>query len=126
MHRQYQAVAQQLGVEFVPSVTPGYNDRAVRRTCADKPALARSTSANAFLNELALPYANNSKLKMVHITSFNERHQDSEIEPSIVTGPTTADTSPTGAQCTQGLVYQGFGATYLDILRREIAAFKPH
>jgi hypothetical protein len=64
----------------------------VRRTCADKPALARRTSANAaegsmftkFLNELALPYAYNSKL------------------------------------------YQGFGTTCLDILRREIAAFKPH
>jgi hypothetical protein len=69
--------------------------------------LARRTSANAFLNELALPYANNSKLKMVHITSFNEWQQDSEIEPPIVTGPTDTDTSPTGAQCTQGLVYQG-------------------
>jgi hypothetical protein len=53
----------------------------VRRTCAHKPALARRTSANAFLNELALPYANNSQLKMVHITSFNEWREIAAFKP---------------------------------------------
>lgn len=77
-------------------------------------------------NDLALPYANNSQLKMIHITSFNEWHEDTEIEPSVVTGSTTTDTSSTGSQYTQGLVYQGFGTTYLDILRNEIAVLKPH
>jgi glycoprotein endo-alpha-1,2-mannosidase len=132
MYQKYQAVAQQLGVDFVPSVVPGYNDRAVRRTCANNPALARRTSANAaegsmfasFLKDLALPYANNSQLKMIHITTFNEWHEDTQIEPSVVTGPTTTDTSPTGSQYTQGLVYQGYGTTYLDILRNEIAVAK--
>lgn len=132
-YQQYQAVAQQLGVEFVPSVTPGFNDRAVRRTCANNPALARRTSANAaegsmfntFLQQLAIPYATNSQLKMIHITSFNEWHEDTEIEPSVVTAPTTLDTSSTGSQYTQGLVYQGYGTTYLDILRSAIAASKP-
>lgn len=133
MYQQYQAVAQQLGVEFVPSLVPGFNDRAVRRTCANNPALARRTSATAaegsmfakFLNDLALPYANKSQLKMIHITSFNEWHEDTQIEPSVVTAPTTTDTSPTGSQYTQGLVYQGYGTTYLDILRAQIAATEP-
>jgi hypothetical protein len=132
MYQKYQAVAQQLGVDFIPSVVPGYNDRAVRRTCANNPALARRTSANAaegsmfasFLKDLALPYANNSQLKMIHITTFNEWHEDTQIEPSVVTGPTTTDTSPTGSQYTQGVVYQGYGTTYLDILRNEIAVAK--
>lgn len=79
-----------------------------------------------FLSDLALPYAKNSQLKMVHITSFNEWHEDTEIEPSIVTAPSTEDDSPTGSQYTQGLVYQGFGTTYLDVLRHEIAAANPH
>jgi glycoprotein endo-alpha-1,2-mannosidase len=129
MYQKYQAVAQQLGVDFIPSVVPGYNDRAVRRICANNPALARRTSANAaegsmfasFVKDLALPYANNSQLKMIHITTFNEWHEDTQIEPSVVTGPTTTDTSATGSQYTQGVVYQGYGTTYLDVLRNEIA-----
>jgi glycoprotein endo-alpha-1,2-mannosidase len=130
MYSEYQAVAQQLGVDFVPSLSPGFNDRAVRQICANNPALARRTSATAgegsmfasFLNTLALPYANNSQLKMIHITTFNEWHEDTQIEPTVVTGPTTADSSPSGSQYTQGLVYQGYGTTYLDILRDGIAS----
>jgi hypothetical protein len=130
MYQQYQAIADQLGVDFVPSVMPGFNDRAVRRVCAENPALARRTSATAaegslfhdFLTSLALPYATNSRLKMIHITSFNEWHEDSQIEPSVISGPTTLDASPTGSQYTQGLEYQGYGTTYLDILRSQIAA----
>jgi len=132
-YAEYQAVAQQLGVDFVPSLTPGFNDRAIRRTCANNPALARRTSAAAaegsmfmsFLDNLALPYANNTRYKMIHITTFNEWHEDTQIEPSVITAPTTTDTSPTGTQYTQGLVYQGYGTTYLDILRNAIAAAKP-
>jgi len=133
MYAEYQAAAQQLGVDFIPSLTPGYNDRAVRQTCANNPALARRTNANAaegsmfssFLNNLALPYAKNSRFKMIHMTTFNEWHEDTQIEPSVVTAPTTTDTSPTGMQYTQDLVYQGYGTTYLDILRNAIAAAKP-
>jgi hypothetical protein len=32
-----------------------------------------------FLSELALPYANNTQFKMVHITMFNEWHEDTQI-----------------------------------------------
>jgi hypothetical protein len=130
MYSQYAAAAKQLGVDFVPSVMPGFNDRAIRQTCANHPALARRTSAeavegsmfNSFLQQLAIPYAANSKLKMIHITSFNEWLEDTEIEPSVVGVPTTLDTSPSGSQYTQGLVYQGYGTSYLDILRSRITA----
>jgi len=128
-YAQYQAVAQELGVDFIPSLTPGYNDRVVRSS-ANNPALARRTSATAaegsmfmnFLAGLALPYANNARFKMIHITSFNEWHEDTELEPTVTTVPTTADTSSTGSQYTQSLVYQGYDTTYLDILRNETSA----
>ena len=79
---------------------------------------------NTFLQQLAFPYASNGQLKMVHITSFNEWHEDTEIEPSVLTGATTVDNSPSGVQYTQGLVYEGFGTTYLDILRDGLRAAK--
>ena len=134
MEDQYQAVAQENGVDFIPSVMPGFNDRAVRRVCANNPALARRTSPGApegsmfsnILGNIALPHAMNSRTKMIHITSFNEWHEDSQIEPSIVTGYTVGDNSPTGYQYTQGLVYEGYGTTYMDIIRNQIAAFVTH
>ena len=130
MEGEYQTVAQQLGVDFVPSLTPGFNDRAVRRVCANNPALSRRTNTNAsegsmfqsFLRDIALPLAINSRLKMIHIATFNEWHEDTMIEPSIVTSPTTRDTSRTGAEYTQGLTYQGYGTLYMDIIRNQVAA----
>jgi hypothetical protein len=130
MEGEYETVAQQNGVDFIPSLTPGFNDRAVRRVCANNPPLARRTSANApegsmflsFLRDIALPYAMNSRLKMVHIATFNEWHEDTMIEPSVVTSPTSRDTSPTGAEYTQGLIYQGYGTLYMDIIRNQISA----
>ncbi len=131
MFQQYQAVAQQLGVDFVPSVTPGFNDQAVRSACVNNSPLARRTSATAaedsvfstFLG-LAIPYATNGSLKMIHINTFNEWGEDTQVEPSIVTQPTTFDDSPTGSQYTEGFVYQGYSTTYLDIVRNQIAAAK--
>ena len=129
-HEAYAAVAKQLGVEFVSSLMPGYNDRAIRRTCANNPALARRTNGSAaegsmyesFLRDVALPTALKTRLKMVHIATFNEWHEDTQIEPSVVTGATAIDNSPTHTQYTQGLLYKGYGTTYMDILRAQIAA----
>jgi glycoprotein endo-alpha-1,2-mannosidase len=127
---RFAAVAQSLGVDFIPGVTPGFNDKGVRRTCQSSPVLARRTSATAqegslfekWLTTLTLPYAANSRSKIMYITTWNEWHEDTAIEPSLVTSATTTDTSASGTEFTQGFVYQGYGTTYLDILRNAIAA----
>jgi hypothetical protein len=46
---------------------------------------------------------------MIHITTFNGWHEDTEIEPSVVTATTTVDDSSSGTQFTQVLVYEGYG-----------------
>jgi hypothetical protein len=74
-----------------------------------------------FLGNIALPHAMNSRTNDPH-TSFNEWHEDTEIEPSVVTPLTTQDTSPTGYQYTQGLIYEGFGTLYMNIIRDQISA----
>lgn len=97
--------------------------------CMDIPALSRRTSMTAaegsmfrsFLRDIVLPHLRTNRLKMMHITSFIEWREDSEIEPTIITGPTTHDTSASGMQYTQGLIYRGYGTTYLDIIREELA-----
>ena len=57
----------------------------------------------------------------ITVSLFNEWREDSEIEPTVTMGATTRDTSASGNQYTQGLVYQGYGTTHPDILREELA-----
>jgi hypothetical protein len=128
---QYAAVANSLGVDFIPNVMPGFNDKGVRRTCASSPVVPRRTSATAqegslfetWLTTLTLPYAAKNRAKLFHITSWNEWFEDRAIEPSLVTPATTTDTSASGTTFTQGFVYQGYGNKYLDILRAAIAGY---
>jgi hypothetical protein len=47
MYDQYTAVTKRIGVEFVGSLMPGFNNRATSRVGMDIPALARRTSAAA-------------------------------------------------------------------------------
>jgi hypothetical protein len=73
------------------------------------------------LRDIVLPHLRPSRLKMMHITSLNEWREDGEIEPTVTTAPTTEDTSASGTPYTQGLIYLGYGTTYLDIIREELA-----
>ena len=56
------------------------------------------------------------------ISTFNEWHEDSQIEPTSGTaGTTNQDDSSTGYEYTQGDYYTDYGHLYLDILRQETA-----
>jgi hypothetical protein len=54
---------------------------------------------------------------LVMVTSWNEWHEDTQIEPVAEAAPTSRDDSVDGDEYTRGLSYEGYGTLYLDILR---------
>jgi hypothetical protein len=120
----WRSLAKQVGTAFIPAVTPGFNDRAVRD---GHQALSRQlTQGNEFgtlframvrkARDLTDPATGN----MLMITSWNEWHEDTQIEPVRLSPPTSQDDSSTGQYYTEGLSYEGYGERYLSILREEI------
>jgi glycoprotein endo-alpha-1,2-mannosidase len=110
------ALAQQCS--FIPAVSPGFNDRGVRLG-VDHPALARrltTSSAPGSLFEYALKQARSlvdpSVNNLLLVNSFNEWHEDSQIEPVAVAVGTTLPDS-----LTNGVEYEGYGEVFLNILR---------
>jgi len=126
----FHSVAAQSGTVFFPSLMPGFNDRAVRRTCANNPAAARRTAAQAgpislfqTLFDRMLDTELDSAFPVVCITSFNEWHEDTQIEPTAGGGATTTlDTSGSRVQYTQGLPYDDYGFAYLEFIRDRTVA----
>jgi len=101
---------------YIPATSPGYNDRGVRME-NDHPPLSRritSTSKEGSLFHYQLQQAKklaDSKLdNMILVNSFNEWHEDTQIEPVV------GDPSSEPFNFTKGLEYEGYGELYLDIL----------
>jgi glycoprotein endo-alpha-1,2-mannosidase len=112
------------GVAFVPAVTPGFNDRGVRQGHGP---VSRRLTPNAEFGSLframlrggrELTDASTGNLLMV--TSWNEWHEDTQIEP-VTPAAATADDDSDSEAYTEGLEYEGYGERYLDILRQETA-----
>jgi hypothetical protein len=76
--------AEREGIAFVPSVIPGFDDTAVRPEVAH-PIIARSPDLFAAQLYDALALAS-GPARMVMITSWNEWHEDTSIEPSEAFG----------------------------------------
>ena len=115
-------------VALVPNVMPGYNDRGDRPDDAhyaiprqwDKGQAEGSFFVHSF-QRLGFPFAD-PRLNMIMITSFNEWNEDTAIEPTVSTPPASGDDSESGEFFTQGYTYQGFGQTYLEIVRDQVCA----
>ena len=105
-----------LGKQFIPCVTPGFNNRSLSpmsRKLNDENS-SFGTLFSALLDRAKLSVDSNN---MIMITSWNEWHKDTEIEPAAFTAPTNVDDSNTTQLYTQSVYYNGFGMLYLDILR---------
>jgi len=102
---------------YIPAVSPGYNDRGVRLE-ADHMGLSRRLTKDSEPGTLFAAQIQQARYlvdpgagNLLLVNSFNEWHEDSQIEP-CVGEPTTEPKA-----FTNGLVYEGYGELYLDILR---------
>eukprot|EP00542_Grammatophora_oceanica_P015639 CAMPEP_0194028372 /NCGR_PEP_ID=MMETSP0009_2-20130614/2356_1 /TAXON_ID=210454 /ORGANISM="Grammatophora oceanica, Strain CCMP 410" /LENGTH=860 /DNA_ID=CAMNT_0038667743 /DNA_START=216 /DNA_END=2794 /DNA_ORIENTATION=+ len=109
-----QAEAQ--GSAFIPAVNAGYNDRGVRLDAEHLP-LSRQLTPESRYGTLfaanlkrALDQLDSKSAFLLLINSFNEWHEDSQIEPCD--GGETYQPY----EITKGIRYKGYGTLYLDIL----------
>ena len=117
----WKQAAKQQSCGFIPSVTPGFNNLVNKNaeTTNYGPMSRRLTEkekegslfAALLQNSLTLM---DEDINIIMITSFNEWHEDTQIEPVKTSGGTTTDPQ----QWTHGLQYEAYGMTYLELVKR--------
>ncbi len=119
----WRTLANSIGRNYIPAVTPGFNDNAVR---SGHDPVSRKLTQDAAFGSLFREMLRGAKTvtdpdigHMILVTSWNEWHEDTQIEPVKYASPTSIDDSASGSDYTGGLAYEGYGMRYLDILREE-------
>jgi glycoprotein endo-alpha-1,2-mannosidase len=111
------------GIDFIPTASPGFNDKGVRpghpaapRYMVDDPNSKDGDLFARMLSEVVVPRVDPNANNILMINSFNEWHEDTQIEPSVIAPRTNVDDS--GAfQYSEGYFYEGYGSRYLNLLR---------
>ena len=126
-----QRAANSVGVGLIPFSAPGFNDRGVReghsgapRYFEDNPLSKEGDLFKYMLRDVVVPRVDPLAKKILMVTSFNEWHEDTQIEPTMGTsGTTNVDDSVTGDYYTEGDYYTDYGHLYLEILHNETRCF---
>lgn len=120
----WRSLAHQVGTSFIPATSPGFNDRGVRDGHVP---LSRKLSEDDEFGSLfkamvngALKITDPKTGNLFMITSWNEWHEDTQIEPVAAASPTSQDDSDSKQDYTSGLEYEGYGMRYLDILKEAL------
>lgn len=107
------------GCDLVTTISPGYNDRAVRRE-ANHIALSRALDGydegsllKAHLQATTLRSWPSTGTSLMIVNSWNEWHEETTLEPVATVG---AVPSSTPADITQGLTYYPYGTEYVNII----------
>jgi len=133
LQNEWKNVAKDNDCSYVVSVSPGYNDMGIRPEVGHFP-LSRRLNANKpegsmFKTQLkeARKVVDSDIDNLIMVNSFNEWHEDTQIEPCLTvdgnSGGATATTLPTNL--TFGLEYEAYGSLYLDILKSETESWNP-
>ena len=113
---------------YIPPVSPGYNDRSVRPEKDNLPLSRRLTESSEegslfkYQLDKALPLVDPEVDNLILVNSFNEWHEDTQIEPVLVNGDIVlqkelGNVATKPEKLTNGLDYVEYGDLYLDILR---------
>lgn len=118
---EWKSLAQSLNVGFIPGVSPGFNDSGVRTGHSPLSRQLTPTGSSGSLFKAMLLGAkaltDSTIGSIIMVTSWNEWHEDTQIEPVNPAPGTSLDDSPSGHDYTNGISYEGYGTLYLDILR---------
>ena len=127
---KWKSAATNRSIHFIPSASPGYNDKGVRE--GNEPLSRKLTPDDAFGSFFRAQLSNAIKNvdketgNLILINSFNEWHEDTQIEPIMSASPTQyhsgvleslSSTKKSIIDYTEGIYYEGYGTRYLDMLR---------
>lgn len=125
---KWKAATQAAGRAFVPNAMPGYNDRGVRLE-EDHFVIPRRLNPEASITslfersiDLAKRFADPA-LRMVTITTFNEWHEWTAIEPTRKAPE--RKTLANSEAYTEGFPHDDFGTAYLEVLRDRLGDGPP-
>jgi hypothetical protein len=113
--------ANEAGCDFIPSTTPGFNNMGFKNGTLNMRPMSRRLASNAKEGSLfermlikAKAQVDPDALNIMMITSFNEWHEDTQIEP--VTSTALSTVNPTSL--TSGLAYEAYQKLYLDLVKK--------
>lgn|GEM_PF-1678764 len=120
----WERACREAGKVFIPDVNLGFNGN---WTGEPYVAIAPREAAHGYGEtssyetniKVTRPFVD-PELKMMMISTWNEWHEDTQIEPTIVTEPTNEDASGQGFY-TGGFTYEGYGTTLLKVTRDLLA-----
>jgi len=129
----WQELAFQNGIAYVPTVFPGKNPYGPHHRASTgpdpvtPPQFQPGDKDTSFLDQdirTVRPFVDPTT-RMILIDSWNGWQSDTQIEPSVITEPTSVDSSPEGNGYTQGYTYTGYGMDRLAVVRNLLAPELP-
>ena len=107
-------------INFIPNIAPGFNKDGwgsnPNQFWSCPPRIHPDSSHISVLSkmcDIAISYIDTS-LKLVTVTSFNEWHEDTQIEPTIISDETNIDDG--NGHYTNSYYYKGYGIDRLSII----------